>query len=133
MILLDSTFLIDLLKKRKQAADKADELADRDSLATTYVNFYELMLGIYSLEDIDHDKKLRDAEILLDKLHVLKLDKHSAIRSAKIGGSLSLTGSIIGDTDNMIAGIALSNGINTIVTRDKEHFERIKELKVEGY
>jgi len=133
MILLDTTFLIDLLKKRKQAADKADELADRDSLATTYVNFYELMLGIYSLEDIDHDKKLRDAEILLDKLHVLKLDKHSAIRSAKIGGSLSLTGSIIGDTDNMIAGIALSNGINTIVTRDKEHFERIKELKVEGY
>lgn len=133
MILLDTTFLIDLLKQRKQAVDKANELSDRDSLATTYVNVYELMLGVYSLEEIDHDKKLRDAEVLMDRLQILKLDKNSAIRSAKIGGSLSLKGSIIGDTDNMIAGIALSNGINIIVTRDRRHFERIKGIKVESY
>ena len=133
MILLDTTFLIDLLKEREHAIEKAEELSSRDSLATTYVNVYELLLGIYSLSRIDHNKKLRDAELLLDRLHVLKLDMQSAIGSAKIGGNLALTGSIIGDTDNMIAGIALANNINTVVTRDKEHFRRIKGLKVESY
>jgi len=33
----------------------------------------------------------------------------------------------------MIAGIALSNNINTIITRDKEHFKRIEGIKVESY
>lgn len=133
MILLDTTFLIDLLKEREHAVEKANELPYRDSLATTYVNVYELLLGVYSLGGIDYDKKLREAELLLDKLHVLKLDMQSAVLSAKTGGNLSLKGSIIGDTDNMIAGIALANNINTVVTRDKEHFSRIKGLKIESY
>ena len=133
MILLDTTFLIDLLKERKNAVDRAKELVVIDKLATTNINVYELLLGVYSNKNVDHKKRVQDVENLLDKLEVLTLDKQSAMNSAKIGGELASRGQIIGDTDNMIAGIALSNGINTIVTRDKEHFERIKGINVESY
>ncbi|MDP3765835.1 MAG: type II toxin-antitoxin system VapC family toxin [Nanoarchaeota archaeon] len=133
MILLDTTFLIDLLKQRKNAVDKAVELVNRDELATTSVNIYELLIGVYSKKDIDHGKKLAAIEDLTEKLEILTLEKNSAIKSAKIGGELMLNGEIVGDTDNMIAGIALSNGIAAIVTRDKEHFQRIKGIKVESY
>jgi len=133
MILLDTTFLIDLLRKRENAIKKAVELSGKNRLATTYVNIYELLLGVYSVEGIDYEKKLQDAERLLEKLEILILEKQSAIISAKIGGALSLEGQMIGDVDNMIAGIALANNISTIVTRDKEHFQRIKGIRVEGY
>ena len=133
MILLDTTFLIDLLRKRENAIKKAVELSGKNRLATTYVNIYELLLRVYSVEGIDYEKKLQDAERLLEKLEILILEKQSAIISAKIGGALSLEGQMIGDVDNMIAGIALANNISTIVTRDKEHFQRIKGIRVEGY
>jgi len=133
MILLDTSFLIDLLRQRKNAIDKAVELVNRDKLATTYVNIYELLIGVYSKKDANYEEKLKTVENLTEKISILTLEKDSTIKSAKIGGELMLKGQIVGDTDNMIAGIALSNSINTIVTRDKEHFERIKGLKVETY
>ena len=133
MILLDTTFLIDLLRERKNAVNKAIELVGKDKLATTYVNIYELLLGVYSIKGIDHEKKLQDVEKLLDKLEVLTLNKESTINSAKISGELALKGQMIGDTDCIIAGIALSNNINIILTRDKEHFKRIKGIKIESY
>ena len=133
MILLDTSFLIDLLRQRRNAIDKAVELVNRDKLATTYVNIYELLIGVYSKKDANYEKKLKTVENLTEKIDILTLEKASAIKSAKIGGELMLKGQIIGDTDNMIAGIALSNRINIIVTRDKGHFERIKGIKVESY
>ena len=133
MILLDTTFLIDILKKRSNAVRKSKDIENREVLATTYINVYELLLGVYSLKNINHEGKLAEADILLEKLEILGLDKNSAITSAKVGGDLTLKGQIVGDMDNMIAGIALSNGISTIVSRDKEHFSRIKGLKVETY
>ena len=133
MILLDTSFLIDLLRQRKNAINKAVELVNRDKLATTYVNIYELLIGVYSKKDANYGEMLKTIENLTEKIDILALEKDSTIKSAKIGGELMLKGQIIGDTDNMIAGIALSNGINLIVTRDKEHFERIKGIKVESY
>ena len=133
MILLDTTFLIDLLRKKKNAISKAIELTTRDKLSTTYINIYELLIGIYSIKGIDKEKKLQDVEKLMEKLEVFTLEKESTINSAKIGGDLILKGQVIGDTDNMIIGIALTNGITTIVARDVEHYKKIKEIKVETY
>ena len=133
MILLDTTFLIDILKRRDNAISKIIELSKEEKLATTYINIYELLLGIYSIKDIYHERKLQDIEKLLERLEVFTLNKQSTINSAKIGGGLALKGQIIGDTDNMIAGIALANNINVLVTRDAEHFKRIEGIKVLTY
>ena len=128
MILLDTTFLIDLLRKKRNAISKAIEITTRDKLSTTYINIYELLIGIYSIKGIDKEKKLQDVEKLIEKLEVFTLEKESTINSVKIGGDLILKGQVIGDTDNMIIGIALTNGITTIVTRDMEHYKKVKEI-----
>ena len=70
MILLDTTFLIDLLKERKNAVDKAVKLADRDKLATTCVNIYELLIGIYSKKNMDQEKKLESIKIKFEEKKV---------------------------------------------------------------
>ena len=42
-------------------------------------------------------------------------------------------GTIIADADCLIAGIAISKGVNKIVTKNKKHFEHIKGIEVEVY
>ena len=133
MILLDTSFLIDVLKKREYAVNKAVEIVNKDKLATTYVNIYELLFGIYNKKTINHEKELNAVKDLKNKLEILTLDENSTKKSAEIGGELMIKGQIIGDTDNMIAGIMLCNGINTIVTRNVDHFKRIKGIEVETY
>ena len=47
--------------------------------------------------------------------------------------SLDKQGLTINQNDCLIASIILKNGFNKILTRNKKHFERIKNLKVVGY
>ena len=63
---------------------------------------------------------------------MLDLDKNSAILAAKIEADLRNNGEIIDVEDIMIAAISINNN-ETLVTRNKKHFERIKDLKIETY
>lgn len=44
-----------------------------------------------------------------------------------------LRGKKIGEVDCLIAAVALSNGIEEIVTENRTHFERISNVKVLSY
>ena len=131
MKLLDTTFLIDFLKKEEGAIKKARELYN-ENLFTTEINVYEVVLGIYSLRG-DFTKELDKVEDLFQSLNLLGLNHNSSLAAAKIFGTLAKEGVIIDHNDCLTAAIALTNSITTIVTRNKEHFSRIKGIKVEGY
>ncbi len=132
MKLLDTTFLIDVLRDKPGVKDKIFELALEAALYTTEVNVFELIYGVYAGKT-DAKKALELATQLIDGLTVLPLDRKSAIRAATIAGTLHRKGRIIEDNDALTAGIALSRGITTIVTRNGEHFGRISEITVEKY
>lgn len=133
MKLVDTTFLIDLSRNDRDAIKKAFDLDKDPAVFCTEISVYEVVMGIYAIKEIDHVKKLEKLEDMFRRFHLLGLDHLSSIKSAEIAGGLIRGGKIISDTDCMIAGIALTNGISTIITRDKEHFERIKGIKVESY
>lgn len=132
MRLLDTTFLIDLLRNKEGAVLKAKELG-YENLFTTEINVFEIALGVYYKKEIDHRKYLEQALNLLSRLTVLPLNRTSSIMSGKIAAELMRSGLEIESNDVLIAGIALSNGISKIVTRNKEHFNRIKGITVETY
>ncbi len=131
MKLLDTTFLIDFLKNDAGAIKKARE-SYNERLFTTEINVYEVVLGIYSLRG-DFAKELNKAEGLFQSLNLLDLNHQSALSAAKIFGTLTREGSMIDHNDCLTAGIALANDVTTIITRNKEHFSRIKGIKVEMY
>ena len=70
---------------------------------------------------------------MFENITVLHLDDNSIIKSAEICAELIKKGEIIEDCDCLTAGIALSSGIKTIVTRNEKHFKRIKGIYVETY
>ena len=131
-MLADTTLLIDFLRGKDSAVRMVEEIEMSGTLFTTEINVFELMIGIYAgSENVEvHTQKMLG---ILSKLVVLSLDRLATIRAAKIAGDLIKTGQKIEGTDSLIAGIALSNGINEIVTRNKSHFDRISGIKVITY
>lgn len=130
---LDTTFIIDFLKGKKEAVAKASKLDKEGELFTTDINSFEVLYGIFKNKNINQEKELRDAQNLLERLTVLPLQSKSTLRSAQIAGELTLQGLDINPPDCITAGICLANDINVIITRDKLHFSRIKGIKTDVY
>ena len=128
MILLDSTFLIDLIRGKKETLKIINS---KESLLTTQINMYEVIKGLF-LKNITSSKFVEIIE-MFNNIKVLPLDDSAVIKSAEIYADLTKKGIEIHNFDCIIAGTALSKGINTIVTKNADHFKRIKELKIEAY
>jgi tRNA(fMet)-specific endonuclease VapC len=128
MKVLDSTFLIDLLRGKKEALKYVEK---EEMLLTTQINVYEILKGLHS-QDVSEEKYLRVKE-MFENIRVLQFDDNASLRAAEISSNLMKKGITVADCDCMIAGIALSKGAKIIVTRNVNDFSKIKEIKVETY
>lgn len=130
-MLLDTTFLIDFLRAKKEAIEFL-ESHQPIALFTTEINVFELFTGAYLFDKNvdDHTQKITS---LLSKLNVLPLDRKASIKAGEIAAKLIKEGKKIEETDCLIAAIAIINGINKIVTANKSHYERIKGIEVISY
>ena len=132
MKIVDTTFLIALLRNDQSTINKARELDQQGGAATTVVNVYETMYGVYrSLST--QEKRLASLQQLLTNLDILNLDYEATSRAAQISGTLARGGRGIDPFDALIAGITLTNGAEAIITRNIKHFTRIPELVVEEH
>jgi predicted nucleic acid-binding protein len=129
-MILDTTFLIDLLDNDPRAVKKSQELdARNNAIFTTTISVFELWQGV---SDVKHTKKLEQINTLLDNLGLFVLDKESAKIGGKIHSELCSRGLTIQPEDSMIAGICLKHG-KKILTRNIKHFSRIGSLEIETY
>jgi len=101
-------------------------------LFTTEINVFELITGTYLLET-KVKENLEKLNAFLSKLVILEVNRNAAVESGKIAAALIKEGNKIEAIDCLIAGTAIANGIKTIVTRNKAHFERINQIKVISY
>jgi tRNA(fMet)-specific endonuclease VapC len=58
--------------------------------------------------------------------------EESTTISADLYARLRKTGQLLDDIDILIAGVAIANNL-VFVTRNKNHFERIKKLKISDW
>ena len=128
---LDTTFLIDFLKNDKSAIDKALELKDEE-IFTTSTNVFEVLLGIYR-KKAKQQIELENFKKLIGNFDILHFDTKSSFIASKIIADLISEGREINAMDCMVAGTMLSKNCHDIVTRNKEHFQRIKGIGVEVY
>ncbi len=129
---LDATILVDLLRENREAMARVAQLETEGPLATTEANVFEVYFGIHLRPD-RRDVEERAAASLLARLEVLPLDRAGSTRAGAIAADLRRRGQEIGFVDVLTAGIALGHGIDTVVTRNIEHFRRVQGLRVETY
>ncbi len=126
--IIDTDILIDLLKDKKEAIELITQLEEKKSLlSTTTINTFELYYGAHKSKQFKQN--LQATEKLLNRLIVLPLTPRSAKKAGHIYAQLEKQGQPIGLRDTFIAAIALTKGFS-IVTRNVNHFKKIKELNI---
>ncbi len=130
MIVLDTAFIVDLLRGRERALQMLYRLEEGgESVCTTSINVLELYRGVFLSERVDEN--LRALIALLDQLLVLDLNEDAYEIFAALSVWLRSSGKPVGDLDEAIAAIALAYG-GGIVSQD-QHFLRVPGLKVMEY
>lgn len=129
---VDTTFIIDILRNDRGALMKAIELDKEPIVFTTEANVYEIVSGVWQ-QKVNKEKALHDMEVLLGRFTVLPLEHKGSLKAGEIAGLLSKQGRMIDDVDCLVAGILLTSGCDTVITRNVRHFERIEGINVESY
>jgi tRNA(fMet)-specific endonuclease VapC len=132
MVCLDTTFLIDLLRKKPIAEKKLRSLMKAtEGPCTTVITLAELFYGAYKSKNVELEKE--NIKQALCGMLVLDMNETAAEKFGQIYSSIEKRGQVISDRDVMIASIALANGEHIIVTRNRKDFERIPNLTIEMY
>lgn len=127
MPVLDTSFIVDLLRGKKEALQRLAEMeAQEIPLSTTEINVLELYRGAY-LSRKTH-QNLEEIKKLLECFQILKLEESVYEVFASLSASLLSRGKAIGAFDELIASIVLCYD-EEIITRDN-HFKEVPELKV---
>jgi tRNA(fMet)-specific endonuclease VapC len=137
MILVDTTFLVDALRKKTSVMSVLRKYPD-EMLFTTEINVFEIYLGIHSSKTLAQEpgileKRTRKVDELITKLQVLPFARKEAIEAARILGELKRSGQMIEFRDGLIAGVAKANGITRVITQNEEDFRRVKGIEVINY
>ena len=128
MVCLDTDFLIEFARQQPQAVSRMERMAAKGEVVyTTIINVTEYYAGVLKSKN---KSALRLAKDYLEDFSILQLDEESALIWARLYSELRANQ--IGDRDLFIASIALSNK-QTLITRNKKHFERVPGMEVEGW
>lgn len=126
-MLLDSTFLIDLLDHLDAAEHTLEELIKTDTpVAVSPLTVYEAGLGLREDEyEAFHE--------ILTSITVLPLGFAESQRALAIQRTLYGKGTPIGDIDALIGATAIESPDPRVLTRNVNEFDRIEEIEVESY
>ncbi len=131
MACLETTFLVDLLRRSPSALAKLRDLEDAgERLATTQVNLVELYVGAY--RSPDPEAALTQLEELVGSLDLLEFGREECAVCGRVIAGLLSAGESIGAIDVIAGCLALAHG-ETVITRNVEHYRRIPGLSVESY
>ncbi len=130
MIGLDTTAIIDLFKGVPSVKEKLEQ--SDVPVCTTIVSYLELMFGLDStIQKQKEEEKFYDA--FFQTTIQFNLTSKSCKKASEINQVLKKSGKVIDEFDCTLAAVFLTNGIDTILTRNTKHFERIPGLKVASY
>lgn len=120
MIVLDTSFLIDYLRGVEATYDLTDE---ENEVAITTVTYHEIMVGLKRKRSKKEEKFFKR---LFSEVKILPFDIKAAEESSSIAARLMAIGKEINALDILIAGIAIANGADRIITRDTDFKEVAK-------
>jgi predicted nucleic acid-binding protein len=126
-LILDTSFLIDLLRGRESAKKVNDEIRPGK---ITPISVMELWEGVQLTDKTSEERKA--VQKLLEELKEAEFDTESALEAGRISAELQEKGEIIQPEDIMIAGVALRND-EKLLTREISEFEKIEGIETVSY
>jgi tRNA(fMet)-specific endonuclease VapC len=128
-LFIDTSIFIDCLRRKVVNSSRLflESLITDNVGFTSAITVAELSVGAQLSRRKDAlDKTLE----LISIVEVVDINKDVAVEGGMIYSRLVKEGGTIELNDCLISATAISQGIDQIVTRNVNHFERIKEIKV---
>lgn len=119
-----------MLRGNHEAEGKLRKLDLEGRQATTSINSFELFYGAYRSRD--RGGNVLSVKNLLERLDVLPFESESSARAGETLAALAARGEVVDFRDAMIAAVARLRGL-PLVSRNKEHFSRFEDLKLEPW
>lgn len=130
MKVLDSDFLIAVLRRHPDVGGKIEELLQSDeTVATTVFNAQEVLSGALAGGS---GKNVETANRLLNSISLLTYGQEEMHHAVELTHNLTKKGQRIGVFDELIAGICIAHDA-VIITRNITHFGRVPGLNVESW
>lgn len=129
-MILDTSFLHDLMYGDDDAVEKARELDEGGNVALSSMTVYELYYGVGYTDKGRAEKK--KVESVIGSKQVLPADASVMRKAGKIDRRLSRDGEKVGQADIVIGATALLHD-RPVLTRNVTEFKRIPGLEVETY
>ena len=128
MIILDTSALIDLFR----GGNEIRKIVDDDDVASTAISYHEIYVGIKRNKAKAEERFFTR---FFSNTKIFDLDRASAEKSSEIMSRLLALGISVNAFDVLIAGIAVANGAETLITRDKdfESIAKVTELNMKVY
>jgi predicted nucleic acid-binding protein len=128
-VLLDSSFLHDLVREDSAAVERLEGLIDeRVDVAVSTLTVFEVGIGLRGDAERYHEPYYE----ALDTVERVPLGDREARTAVRIQHRLLDRGERIGAVDVLIAGTAVARDV-PVLTRNADEFERVEELAVETY
>lgn len=128
--LIDTDILSEFFRGNLSVTKKAEKYLDKfGQFNISLITYYEILNGLL-YKDAKSQLQRFDSFTKINK--IIPLTLKSVEISAKIFAELKKSGSPIGHTDTLIAGIAIANNL-TLITNNLNHFSRIQGLKLANW
>ncbi len=125
--LVDTDILSEFLRGTPKVVENAKSyLASYDAINFSIISYYEILNGLLYKDAKNQLKKFKE---FAELSKIIPLTISATRQAAEISARLKREGQPIGHTDCLIAGIALTNGLQ-LVTNNTNHFKRIKGLEL---
>lgn len=129
-VLIDSDILSFYFKGDEKVVKNIERyLEDHDEINLSIITYYEILSG---LKYKNANKQIIKFEKFISKNKLLFLTKKSTEISAEKYDELRNKGKTIGNSDLLIAGVALEHNL-TLVTNNEKDFKNISGLKIENW
>ena len=127
--LIDTDWVIDHFHHIERVTRRLEELAPQ-GLALSVISLAELYEGVYYSRDPARSEDILQ-QFFAPDLAILGIDEETYKRFGHERGRLRAAGLMIGDFDLLIAATALQYDL-TLLTNNRQHFERVEGLRLES-
>jgi len=118
-VCLDTDACIEVINDSLNCKKIINKIQSKEVFVSS-ITVFELYLRETNLDKVDN---------LLDKFNVLNFDENTAKIASEVSKNLKKSGLLIEFRDIFIAATCIKNKCS-LVTLNKKHFERIKELEI---
>ena len=125
-ICLDTDFLINFLRNNEEEVNFIKDNEDK-SLATTYINLFELYYGAHKSEF--KKQNVNGVSLLVERLEILNFSIEVVNKAGEILAELEKKGNLIDFRDILVGTVSLMNDYS-LKTNNVKHFEKISGLKI---